>query len=579
MDTTACPRSRPRTRRCLAALLVLGLVGETAAQTPLHSFQGPGFFDEFGKAAKGAGDVNGDGFDDLIVGAPRSDLACEDCGSVIVFSGRDGSVLWTVEGATTRDFLGRSVDGFADLNGDGFADVLVGTTGDDAGGQDLGSARVLSGADGSTLQVVHGDVAGPGAGMAIAGIGDATGDGVPDYVVSAGSDVAGSPRGQITVVSGQSGSVHFTAVGDDDGDGFGRVVAAAGDVDGDGFADVIAGAPFDDDAGSNSGSARVWSGADGSVLVTLYGGSEEEKFGSSVSGAGDVDADGFDDVIVGVNRQQVATGSTAGRAVVYSGADWSVLYEFVGSSEFEGLGRVVSAAGDVDADGHADLFIAGAHDFLTQAPRGRARIVSGRTGGVITQFPEDEPLTTSSNTFELDVAGDVNGDGLLDHLIGERCINCPSGSAERVIVYSGATSGSTRYCSPNAPSSSAGYGARIEASGSVRASDNALELSARLLPSNTFGYFLVSRFQGHVPQAGGSLGTLCLGGNVGRYSAPGQVLNSGSERMFALDLDLPNTPGPIGSFAITAGLSMNFQAWFRQGTSSNFTDAITVHFR
>ena len=110
----------------------------------------------------GAGDVNGDGFDDVIVGAHLDDNNGESSGSARVFSGFDGSVLYTFDGDSAGDRFGDSVSGAGDVNGDGFADLIVGTRFDDNNGDGSGSARVLSGSDGSVLYDFDGDSAGDG---------------------------------------------------------------------------------------------------------------------------------------------------------------------------------------------------------------------------------------------------------------------------------------------------------------------------------------------------------------------------------------------------------------------------------
>jgi len=137
------------------------------------------------------------------------------------------------------------------------------------------------------------------------------------------------------------------------------------------------------------------------------------------------------------------------------------------------------------------------------------------------------------------------------------------------------------YCGPAVPNST-GSSAELVADGSAVAASNDVTLTARVLPLNSFGYFLTSRTQGFVMNPGGSQGNLCLGGSIGRYVGPGQVQNSGAQGAFALALDLTQHPTPSGPVAVVAGETWNFQAWFRDSiggvATSNLTDGLQVQF-
>ncbi len=136
------------------------------------------------------------------------------------------------------------------------------------------------------------------------------------------------------------------------------------------------------------------------------------------------------------------------------------------------------------------------------------------------------------------------------------------------------------YCH-SATSNSAGSPAQIQAWGSNVLGSNSLRIGANSLPPQTFGYFLTSQTQGFVPQVGGSQGTLCLSGNIGRINGPGQVLDSGPNGCILLDVDLLQIPQPSGPIAIQVGETWNFQAWYRDHNplpTSNLSDAITLTF-
>ena len=135
-----------------------------------------------------------------------------------------------------------------------------------------------------------------------------------------------------------------------------------------------------------------------------------------------------------------------------------------------------------------------------------------------------------------------------------------------------------RYCAPAVPTST-GAPATIRAEGGTYAAANSLLLVAEGVPANAFGYFLNSSATALVPGAGGSQGTLCLGGQVGRYST--SVLHSGPSGTFTLHPDLTATPTPLGLVSVAAGETWHFQAWFRDANpnpTSNFTDALSVTF-
>ena len=579
--------------KMLARLVVFAALAPAAyAQSVLYTFDGDSFFDVFGNAVSGAGDVNGDGVPDLIVGAIRDDNMGPQSGSARVFSGKDGSILYTFDGDSPFDFFGFSVSGAGDMNGDGFDDLIVGAPYADINGPDSGYARVYSGVNGSVLYTFNGNSRSDRLGYSVSGAGDVNGDGFADVIIGAPWDelnAAGIPgkktkdTGLAYVYSGADGSVLHKLLGHSKkkifgstDDRFGLSVSGAGDVNGDGFDDVIVGSPGDDtNNGDDSGSARVFSGKNGKLLHLFKGDGVAYTLGYAVSGAGDVNGDGFADLIAGGLTLNIWEASK-GIARVYSGTDGTVLYTFFGTPH-SWLGYSVSGAGDVNGDGFDDLIVGSPLDKPNDL--GSVRVISGKDGTTL-QFHLGK---ADFDLFGVAVSGvgDVNGDGFADIMVGSMYEDSVNGQDSGVAyVFSGCDALGTQYCSP-AVVNSTGVPAVITACGSpqVKANGGYFMLRAADLPANQFGYFLASETQGFVPNPGGSQGNLCLSGNIGRFSE--QIQSSGPGGVFTIQVDLTSIP-TSPPHTVLAGETWNFQAWYRDnngGPTSNFTDAVSVLFK
>jgi hypothetical protein len=267
--------------------------------------------------------VNNDGFDDLIVGAYLSDAGGSNAGRAYVYSGQSGTLLHTFTGEPGGipfgDEFGFSVSGAGDVDSDGFDDLIVGAYLNDAGGLDAGRAYVYSGKSGALLHAFAGKAVYDRFGESVSGAGDVNNDGFADVIVGARYNSAGgNSAGQAYVHSGESGALLYTFTGEAEGDYFGRSVSGAGDVNSDGFDDLIVGAYLNDAAGPNAGRAYVYSGQSGVLLYTFTADTAGDFFGISVSGAGDVDNNGFADLIVGAFWND-AGGNDAGRVYVFLG--------------------------------------------------------------------------------------------------------------------------------------------------------------------------------------------------------------------------------------------------------------------
>jgi hypothetical protein len=275
--------------------------------------QGNGFF---GTSVAKAGDVNGDGYDDLIVGAPNNSTGADAIGSAYVYFGGpqlDDIADVTIKGHFKNDFAGGSVDGIGDINGDGYDDLIVGAAGSIAAIP--GRARIYLGGPAmdnvTDLELSEGSVY-DAFGYSVSGAGDVNGDGIPDIIIGAPDNQTG---GQAYIFYGgwpMSGKPDVLLTGDQTNDGFGFSVSGAGDQNQDGFDDVVVGAPWGAD---KTGSAYLCFGGspmDSTKDIVFNGEAKNDKCGYSVSGCLDLNRDGRDDFIVG------AVGYVNGHAYVYT---------------------------------------------------------------------------------------------------------------------------------------------------------------------------------------------------------------------------------------------------------------------
>ncbi|MCB9698674.1 MAG: FG-GAP repeat protein [Alphaproteobacteria bacterium] len=394
----------------------------TATTTPTYA--------SFGESVASAGDVNGDGYDDIIVGAPGyTDGQAEEGAAFLYLGSSTGpwtTPSWTRESDTAGARFGASVAAAGDVNGDGYGDVVIGAPGYTNGETEEGRAYLFLGSPfGLRLApawVVESDRAYGYLGTSVASAGDVNGDGYDDVIVGAPNE--GNTRGWAQVHlgsrTGLSRARDWIASPEWRSGRFGASVASAGDVDGDGFDDVVIGAP----EAWGTGGVVVYLGsrnglrADHAWLwddVPLH-----SRLGASAASAGDVDGDGYDDVIVG------APGMTddQGQAFLFMGSRqgprstpaWA---ERAGQAQAE-YGGSVASAGDVNGDGYDDVVIGVGRYDHGQADEGSALVYLGSADGLASgaYWASESDQANAWLGSSVASAGDVDGDGYDDLLLG-----------------------------------------------------------------------------------------------------------------------------------------------------------------
>ncbi len=457
------------------ATLVMGLwlTGSAVGQEVLHEWQGDAPYNLFGEQIHSLGDLNGDGCSEVAVlargpfdggtlvllpylrvysgkdgsqiyhhtpgyghtyrgftaiddvdgdGVPDfafTDQSGAGTASVLLFSGADQSFLFSVPDpdATSPSQFGTSLDGGKDLNGDGLGDFLAGSPGFGFPFLGSGSVRLFSGANGALLFEDLGGAILDDFGRSVAFVGDLNGDGVEEFAASA-SRLTQDGNGYARVYSGIDQSLLFTIEGSRPESEYGNQILGIADCNGDQIPDFLITAPESNHAGDKTGSVFFYSGADGTKIRRVNGANIDDRFGSFVADAGDVNADGVRDYLITTDVDPAGS-RLGGEVCLFSGATGDELYVFTGD-ESAGLGSALSGVADVNGDDIGDFFLTSTG---FDESRGKAVAVSGSE--LFLQSAKGSVVP--SEPFDVKAAGGVPSRGVVLYLeaIDERTIFVP----------------------------------------------------------------------------------------------------------------------------------------------------------
>ncbi|MFN0205292.1 MAG: FG-GAP-like repeat-containing protein [Planctomycetota bacterium] len=376
-------------------LCSISLTTVAAAQQLTHSWSGT-FVEGFGVSASSAGDLDGDGLPDILVGSDGSFVGPHRYANA--YSGSTGALLWQHTFESLSNGL-IAVGAAGDVNADGFDDVILGAFAVDGFG--LGRARLVSGVDGSTMYEYSSQSPYDGLGWSVCGAGDLNGDGLPEYAVGCVDrfNQQFPPKyDRVKMYLGINGRLYNEQIGETLKDRFGFSIASAGDVNNDGSPDLIAGAP---QFGFGEGFARVL--LSGVFLGHRFTGliPPTKDFGWAVGTPGDYNHDGYSDLIVGAPSSNL---QNEGYVYLFNGATGLSLGHITSGAANAHVGNSVYGLGDPNLDGWADFGIAGSSEIaLFSGPGGVALLWPSI---IISELGNPNYGAVSSNV------GDGDGDGV-----------------------------------------------------------------------------------------------------------------------------------------------------------------------
>lgn len=392
-----------------------------------------------GFAVSGAGDVNGDGYEDILVGAPKYSGTTHKAGSVFAFYGSVNGLQpvpqWRFDGTQTGADLGFAVAAAGDVNGDGFADILLTAPRYNQAFSREGRVYAFYGSPNGLPPVpdwqLDGVLVEAYLGWSVAGAGDVNNDGYDDVLVGAKwaqQDYYNEGMAQLYLggPDGLANTPAWTVFGEQTGASLGTAVAPAGDINHDGFADVLVGVPLFDADDEDVGRVLAFCGTSDGLAQTpcwsVTGLLANGRLGEAVSGGGDVTGDGLDDALVGAPGLDVAV-PEAGAAWLFGGTTTGLsptpVWTAVADQSFTHFGAAVNMRHDLNNDGLHDVLV-GAYTYSAdQSQEGRLYVFYGALSG-----PTAQPSwIAEGNKAEAEFgfalgSSDVDGDGRNEVLVG-----------------------------------------------------------------------------------------------------------------------------------------------------------------
>ncbi len=459
----------------LLALLTFSSAAKSAAQSQPWLVEGNQSNANLGQTVAAAGDVNGDGYGDLLIGG-RYDFGNGVTGVAYAYygsaQGLDTQPNWIAPNEQPYQYALPALASAGDVNGDGFDDVIVGDKNFSGDQMEEGRAYLYYGSPGGLSSAPGWTADGNQSilyfGSAVAGVGDVNGDGYDDVLIGAPykrdpttGDVIGQALLYLGSPSGLSSTPAWTVLGSGGWTYFGGRLSGAGDVNGDGYDDFMVSDFFFTDDQSAEGRVYLYYGsANGPApgpAWTADGNQANDYFGMSLASAGDVNGDGYADVVIGAPSSSNPE-SIEGRALLYygsaSGLGSAAGWTAEGNQYGAYLGNSVSSAGDVNGDGYADLVV-GAYGFTNgELEEGRAFLYLGSAGGLTTDAAWTAEGDQALAAFGSSVgsAGDVNGDGRDEWAVGAPQYDRGEGNEGIAVVFDSLTTGPLPTPPPVTPS-------------------------------------------------------------------------------------------------------------------------------